>query len=249
MICPLSTVAWIGAIAAALCVGLSKAGFGGFGMVAVLLMTELFPGRQSTGILLPLLIVADLFAVTWFRRQARWHLLLGLLPPTVVGVVLGWFILPHLNDKLFVRLVGWLVLVLVAVQTWRMMRVNDNAGAALASHPIAKNVTGILAGITTMLANAAGAVMTIYLLAARLPKLDFVGTAAVFFLGVNLVKVPFSAGLGLITPATLWLNLVLVPAVVGGLYIGKFFLRRIPQRPFEILLLVFTALAAIRMAL
>jgi uncharacterized membrane protein YfcA len=98
-----------------------------------------------------------------------------------------------------------------------------------------------------MLANAAGPAMTVYLLASRLPKYEFVGTAAWFFFFINLIKVPFSASLGLITPQTLLFNLLLAPAVLIGLFCGKILLGKINQQAFEWLLIGLSLLGALRL--
>ena len=100
-----------------------------------------------------------------------------------------------------------------------------------------------------MLANAAGAVMTVYLLACRLPKYEFVGTAAWFFFIVNMIKVPFSASLGLINTSSLTLNLLLVPGIVAGVAGGRFFLGKINQQVFEWLMIVFSLAGGLRLIL
>jgi len=106
---------------------------------------------------------------------------------------------------------------------------------------------GLASGVTTMVANAAGPVMAIYLIAMRLPQYEFVGTSAVFFLVVNLIKVPFSSALGLISPRTLSLNLVLCPAVAVGVFAGRKLLAHIPRKTFESLVLILAAAAAIKL--
>jgi uncharacterized membrane protein YfcA len=108
---------------------------------------------------------------------------------------------------------------------------------------------GVLAGFTTLIANAAGPLMAVYLLALRLPKLEFIGTSAVYFLLLNLFKVPFMVDLGLITGSSLWVNLLLAPAVWIGALIGRWLVQRINQRWFEILTLGFTAVAGLRLVL
>ena len=100
-----------------------------------------------------------------------------------------------------------------------------------------------------MLANAAGPIMTLYFLAVQLPKLEFVATAAWFFLIINCSKVPLSANLGLITPGTLAFNAALAPFVALGIVAGRFLLHRLDQKRFEMLLLVLTALTALHLIL
>jgi uncharacterized membrane protein YfcA len=106
---------------------------------------------------------------------------------------------------------------------------------------------GLLAGFTTMLANAGGSIIALYLVAVSLPKLELVGTTAWFFLLLNVFKIPFSVSLGLISIKTLTLNAVLIPMIVLGLIAGRWLVRRIPQRLFDSLVLLFSALAAVRL--
>lgn len=239
--------AWLAAYAAAVCIGLSKTGFGGVGMVAVILMAQILPAKESTGAVLPMLIVADLFAVRAFRQFTLWSHLAGLLPSALVGIVSGWLLMPHLSEGVFRPLIGWMVLFLLGLTV--AQKVSGRLSASAAAHPSIAWPMGWLAGVTTMLANAAGAVMTIYLLACRLPKYEFVGTAAWFFFIVNVVKVPFSASLGLINPGSLLLNLLLLPGIVAGVAAGRFFLGRINQGAFEWLMIGFSLLGGLRLAL
>jgi uncharacterized protein len=243
---PLTPAQWFLAVLAALCIGLAKAGLGGLGMLAVLLMTQVLPARESTGAILPMLITADVFAVTMYRQHANGHLVLRLLPPAVAGIVCGWLVMPLLPAEWFGRVIGWLTLglivLLMAQKSTALVRV-------AAGHPELIWPIGWLAGVTTMLANAAGPVMAIYLLARRLPKLEFVGTAAWFFFVVNLIKVPFSTSLGLITGPSLMLNLILVPAIVLGAFAGRWLIGRMNQVVFEWVMIAFSAAGALRLAL
>jgi uncharacterized protein len=237
---------WLLAALAALCVGLAKTGMSGLGMVAVVLMALVMPARASTGALLTILISADVFAVIAFRRHAVWPHVLRLLPAAFVGIVCGYFLMPLVPEHAFRPLIGWLTLALLGLLVLqRTTRLAETA----ASHPAIAWPAGWLGGITTMLANAAGPVMTIYLLACRLPKLELVGTGAWFFFVVNLVKVPFSVNLGLITRDSLLLTAALVPAVVLGAWSGRWILQRINQRLFEALLFAFTVIAALKLVL
>lgn len=238
---------WACAYAAAVCIGLSKTGFSGIGMVAVLLMAQVMPAKESTGAVLPLLIVADLFAVGTFRRFTVWRHLAKMLPPAVLGIVAGWLLMPHLSAKGFGPVIGWMVVALVALTV--AQKVSGKLSAAAVEHPSIAWPLGWIAGVTTMLANAAGPVMTVYLLACRLPKYEFVGTAAWFFFIVNVVKVPFSASLGLINPSSLLLNLLLVPGVVAGVAGGRFLLGKINQRAFEWLMVAFSLAGGVRLIL
>ncbi len=201
-------------------VGVSKAGIPGLGTLFVPLFALVLPARESTGALLPLLIIGDVFAVAFYRRHASWHHLVRLLPWAAGGIVI----------------------VMLTLNVWRSVFRKD---APVPAWPWLSAVTGLLAGATTMVANAAGPVMLIYLLAMRLPKNEFLGTSAWFFFLVNITKVPFSAGLGLITPSSLVLDGILAPAVVAGAFLGVWAAKRIPEKPFEISVQALTLAAAV----
>src|SRR5688572_705728 len=207
---------WLLAIVAGLGVGISKSGFAGVSLVHVLVMAYIFGDIQSTGIVLPMLCIGDLAAVIAFQRHAVWKHVARTLPIACVGVVVGtWLMRSVVPEAAYKPFIGWTVLVLVVMQVWRMLR------PGLFEHvphswPFAASM-GLLAGITTMMANAAGPVMGLYFLAVGLPKYQLTGTSAWFFLFINLFKVPFSAGMGLIRWDTLWFNLVLAPAIIIGL--------------------------------
>ena len=241
----LATEQWLFAILSAGCVGISKTGFGAMAIPAILLMTHVMPARESTGIILPMLILADIFAVRAFRKFTVWGLLLKILPAAVVGVVLGWWLMPRIPVGFFNPVIGWIILGLLLLTV--IQKTSSKLQDVAAGHPAIAWPLGLLAGISTMLANAAGPAMTVYLLAARLPKYEFVGTAAWFFFFINLIKVPFSKSLGLITPNTLLFNLVLAPAVLIGLLSGKFLLGKINQTQFEWLLIALSFLGALRL--
>jgi len=241
----LTPLQWTLAVASALGMGISKAGFPGMSLVHVMVFALVFGARNSTGIILPMLIAADVFAVRAFRQHARWIYIRRMLPATVVGIVVGFALMGRLDDKAFAPLIGVIVLVLTVLQAGRMAR-PDLLADVPHSHAFAWTM-GLLAGITTMLANAAGPIMTLYALSVSLPKFELVGTLAWFFFIVNLVKVPFSVWLGLIRTDTLTLNLVLVPAVFAGIAIGRWLTHRVPQRLFDSLLLAFAFIAALRL--
>lgn len=242
----LTASGWLIVALAALCVGMAKTGFNGLGMVAVVLMALVMPARQSTGALLTILITADIFAVLAFRRHAVWPHVLRLLPAAFAGIVSGYFLMPLVPEGAFRPFVGWLTLGMLALMlAHRCTRLSEVA----ADHPALAIPAGWLGGAATMLANAAGPIMTIYLLACRLPKMEFVGTGAWFFFVVNLAKVPFSAAMGLIDGRSLLLTLALAPLVVAGAFLGKWLLARINQTLFEALLVAFTFLAALRLLL
>jgi len=226
---------------AALLAGFSKTGIPGVGILFVAVFANLMPARQATGLVLPLLIFADLFALVVYRKNLQWRRVGRLLPWAVAGVVAGWAVLGRVDDVQTTRMVGAVCTVMLGLHLWRKWRGTAEEAAARAPAwfgPFA----GLLAGFATMVANAAGPVMALYLLAMRLPKLEFLGTSAAFFLLINWIKVPFGLQLGLINSQSLLLNLYLLPAVAAGALAGPWVVKRVQQSAFENLVLLLTAL-------
>ena len=246
MILPsLTTGAWFLAALAAFCTGLSKSGFGGFGMLTVLFMASVMPAKESTGAVLPMLIAADLMAIGAFRKHADWKELMRLLPSTLVGLIAGWYLMKLIPGNGFGRFLGWIVLIMMLLVLWQ--RFDRRILSAILRHRALSTVSGFVAGVTTMVANAGGPAMTFHLLARRFDKMAFVGTTAWFFFVVNVLKVPLSLNLGLISGSSLVLDLILLPCIVLGMLLGRFFLGKIPQAPFDWLLLVTGTAAALRL--
>jgi uncharacterized membrane protein YfcA len=245
---------WALLVAGATLVGVAKAGIAGLGILFVVMFTMVIPAKQATGVVLPLLCLGDVVAVLAYRRHASWPHLWRLFPWAAVGIGVGTMTMGRIDDRGASVLIGVIVVGLVALHTWRS-RGQSAAGTAAASealasaHPSFAPVIGVLAGFTTLVANAAGPLMTIYLLAMRLPKMEFVGTGAVFFLLINWFKVPFMTQLGLISGPSLMLNLKLAPAVLAGMLLGRKILAHVDQRWFENLALALSAMAGLKMLL
>jgi uncharacterized protein len=194
-----------------------------------------------------MLILGDIFGVAMYRQHTEWRHLAKLFPWTGAGVVLGWLALGRIDDRQTQLLIGIILLLLVVLHFWRNSRRAPDEKILANAPPWIAAGTGLLAGFTTLIANAAGPVMTIYLLAMRLPKLGFLGTNAVFFLLLNWFKVPFIMNLGLINRDSLWLNLTLAPALIAGCFLGRFAAARMNQKVFELSALVFTLFAVGKM--
>ncbi|CAI9400268.1 MULTISPECIES: sulfite exporter TauE/SafE family protein [Aestuariimicrobium] len=253
---------WFTLVVAALLIGVSKTSVGGLGSVSVALFALVMPTKESTAAVLLLLIVGDIVAVLRYRSHADWKLLVKLLPWVLPGLALGALFLRAVDDHVLTRAIGAMLLVMLAIQLvtrWGPGARRRNAGTppgvdapehqSWAQTKLAAGGAGILAGFTTMTANAAGPVMTLYLLAARIDKLRFVGTGAWYFLIINLTKVPFSAGLGLFTRHTLVTDLVLAPVVLVGTWFGSRLLAVMPQKVFENVAILASAIGAVSLLL
>jgi hypothetical protein len=212
--------------------GMSKTGIPGVGLLGVVIMATALPAKMSTGIVLPLLVLGDLFAIRYYHQTAEWRLLVRILPCAALGVAAGAVAMHHTSDVQLRPIIGGISMGMLLLNRLRLLQNKDAPPPALGWFSV---VMGLIAGVTTMMANAAGPVMALYMLALRLPKLAFLGTAAWAFLLLNLFKLPFSAGLGLIHPHSLMINLCLAPLLVAGALIGIRVARRIPEKPFAIL--------------
>ena len=233
---------WL-ALLGAVTIGLSKSGLSGTATLSVVLMAQAFGAKQSAGLVLPLLIAADLMGFWINRKGGSWKPVWAMAPPAIIGVVIGWLLLDHIDNASARIIIGWLIIGLLLfklVLDWKKQEL-----LALTEHQTFAWGMGLTAGVTTMLANAAGPVMTVYLLSRRLEKSEHIGVFVRFFLFINLFKVPFSADLGIINARSLATNLVLLPAVVLGILLGWQILKRIPQKSFEWTLFALTLLAAL----
>jgi uncharacterized protein len=238
---------WILLAVAAFCSGLSKTGIAGLGILPVVLFANALPPRESTGALLPLLLCGDVFGVMFFRKHASWPHLCQLFAWVIAGVIAGYFTLGWVNGEQIKRIIGVILVVMVALQWWRGHQKQDDLAARLPHSKWFTALMGILAGFATMVANAAGPVMVLYLLAIGLPKLVFIGTAAWFFMLVNAFKVPFSVKLGLITHESLLMDAILVLPMVPGALLGPRILKHINQNVFEKMVLILTLAGSIRL--
>lgn len=238
---------WALVFLAAFLVGLSKTGITGLGILAVAIFASVLPPRESVGTVLVTLLAGDVMAVSTYRREADWRYLWRLFPWTAIGVVLGAFALGRIDDTGIRRLIGGILVVLIVLYVLRQSFWPGELDQTMAERPWIARATGILAGFTTMVANASGPIMTLYLLALRLPKVIFIGTTAWFFFVLNLFKVPFSVGLGLISASSLLLSLQFIPFTIVGALLGRWILPRINQQLFERLALALTLVAGVRL--
>ena len=241
----LSALAWTLMAIAALLVGISKTALPGSNTISVAIFAALLPAKESTGALLVLLIVGDAFAVFAYRRHANWQALRRLVPTVIAGLVAGALFLAFASDAGVRRVIGVILLVVIAMTLVRRYAGRTAQPASQRREHLQAGIYGTLGGFTTMVANAAGPVMSMYFLASRFSVKTFLGTAAWFYAVVNLVKVPFSVGLGLITEQTLLVNAVLAPAVVVGALAGRALVSAMNQTLFDRLIILLTVVGAL----
>jgi uncharacterized membrane protein YfcA len=241
-----STSLWLG-IAAALLVGFSKTGLPGASIPAVALMAEAFRDdtRLSVGAMLPVLLCGDLFAIRYYRRDAQWSQLWQLFPFVIAGMIPGYVVLWKLPTDGLRVLLGVVILALLTLHSFQRWY-----GAVHWLEAKWFNaMMGMIAGFGTTIGNAAGPVMSIFLVTRRMGKQEFLGTSAWFFFLVNLSKVPFFSLLGMINVKTLQFDLFLIPMLACGAVLGARAVKWIPQAAFDVLVLGLAGIAALRMIL
>ena len=224
--------------------GMSKTGVHGAGMLAVPLLANVFGGQASSGVLLPMLVMADVLGVWYYHRHASWKHLKILFPWAALGVILGTIVAKDIDDKIFKIIMASIILISVVVMLWlergHKEDVPHQKGFAIA--------TGILGGFTSMVGNLAGTVMAVYLLSIRLPKNIFIGTTAWFFMATNWFKVPFHVfAWHTITFNTFLLDLLALPFIVLGAFLGIMIVKRLSDKTYRWFIIVMTIIAAIFM--
>lgn len=233
---------FLGSLLAAFVLGLSKAGIKGITIIIVTILALIHGGKVSTGILLPMLIFADILAVSYYRKETQWQYLFKVLPWALIGVVIGAFLGKDMPEFIFKQLMAIIILVTVVIMIfWEYKKV-----AKVPSHWIFASTMGLLAGITTMIGNLAGAFSNVYFLAMRLPKNHFIGTAAYLFFIINLFKLPFHIFMWeTVNMTSITLSLKLLPAVLLGFILGVRIVKLITDQWYRKIILFLTAIGAI----
>lgn len=223
-------------------IGLSKAGLRGIDMMNVTIMAIVFGSKASTGIVLPLLCVADIIAVIYYHRHAQWNHFWKLIPWMAIGILVGVYVGKDMDEVLFRKIMAIIIITTVFIMVALEIRKNQ----IIPTNKFFVANMGLAAGFTTMLGNLAGAFSNIYFLAMRMPKNDFIGTASWVFLVINLFKLPFQVFFWKnITPESLYTDLFLLPSVVIGFWIGVKIVSKIKEDNYRKVVIVLTFLGAI----
>jgi uncharacterized membrane protein YfcA len=228
----------------ALLIGMSKTGVHGAGMVAVPMLAAVFGGQLSSGIMLPILCLADVMGVWYYHRHTSWDHLRKLFPWAALGTVLGTFVGDSIDDQTFRLIMGIIVVVSVVIMVWLEKGHKEDVPdfywfAAL---------TGVAGGFTSMIGNLAGSVMAIYLLSMRLPKNSFIGTTAWFFMVINWFKIPFHVwSWQTIKVNTFLLDLTTLPFIALGAVLGVVVVKKLPENAYRWFIIAMTLIAAVFM--
>ena len=241
----LDSIQLIVLIIAAMLIGINKTAIPGLGVLPVVMLTLVFETRTSTGVQLGMLALADIVAVAYYRKQADWKVLWRLFPWALAGIALGSVILRYIptDGSVMKRTIGGIVLALMALSILRKKLAPEKIPSGIGW----SGFYGILLGSTTQLANAAGPISSLYLLAMKLPKETYMGTCAWFFLILNWLKLPIFAFEGRVTLESVKLDLCMLPFIIFGGFLGIVLLRKIPQKIFEYVIQILVVIASIRL--
>ena len=221
-------------ILCALGIGMAKTGLGGIGLLVVPIMAGIFGPKESTGILLIILILADIFGVGFYYRHAEINKLIQLAPSTLLGILIGVLVGDRIDAYQFRFVMGTVVIIGAVLMTFQPNNKNNGRVSFFYSYTV-----GSLAGFSTMVGNAAGPIMTIYFLSIGFQKNKFIGTTAWFFLLVNIFKVPFHMFFWkTIDLSIILFDLSLFPVIIFGALLGVYIVKRIPEKPYRIILIL-----------
>jgi uncharacterized membrane protein YfcA len=234
---------WILLFACALLIGMSKTGIQGITLLAIPLMAVNFGAKPSTGLILPMLCFSDLIAVAYYRRTAEWKHVFRLLPAAVAGFFAAIAVDRLIPAGEFRRLMAICIFTGIAVMLWMGKK---GKAAKIVSAWWYAPMFGLMGGFTTMIGNAAGPVMSVYLLSMRLPKYRFVGTSAWFFLLVNYLKLPLQIFVWEnISPATLLLDALSIPFMITGAIAGIMIVKKAPEKAYRTFIIAVTILSTV----
>lgn len=237
----LSIFQWLTIGLAGILLGVSKSGIKGIGIVIILILAFVFGEKASTGVLLPMLIGADILAVIYYHRHVQWKYIVKLLPFMLVGVLVGVWVGNDISEVVFKRIMAIIIILSVLVMVY-----TEKRKTSIPNNKLFAYSSGFMAGVASMIGNLAGPIADIYFLAIRLPKNEFIGTGAWLFFIINVFKLPFHIFIwNTVTVETLVLNSVLVPAVVIGFFIGVYIVKLISNVNYRRFIFVVTAIGAI----
>ncbi|MBN1291231.1 MAG: sulfite exporter TauE/SafE family protein [Candidatus Latescibacteria bacterium] len=243
----LSQESWALAILCGILIGIAKTGLNGAAMLVVPILAGIFGSKPSVGLLLPMLCFADIFGVSYYRRHAEWYYIIRLMPWALSGIVIGLLVGAAVNEEHFKIILAVTVLAGIAIMIWRERK---QGATTVPKSRWFSIIMGLAGGFTTMIGNAAGPVMALYLLSMQLPKYSYIGTTAWFFMIVNLVKVPLHVIFWhTITMRSLIFDIAMIPAIIVGAGIGITTVKNIPEQLYRKIIIAMTVLAAFKLFL
>lgn len=239
----LNFIQWGLLLLCAVFVGMSKVGVPGVSLISIPILAFIFGGKQSTGILLPILMMADLFAIVYYRRHAKWSYLVKILPWAFVGIAIALWVGEIVNDEQFKEIIAVVIFICIGLMIWRDRKKDEQY---IPNNLWFAGIMGVLGGFATMIGNAAGPIFAVYLLAMKLPKNNFIGTTAWFFVIINFSKFPLHILIWkTINWNTLSIDLITLPAIAVGAFVGVKIVKMLPEKIYRSFVFIVTAISAL----
>ncbi len=243
----LTFLQWIIVLICGIMIGFTKTSIGGLTMIIIPILAGIFEARPSVGLLLPMLMMGDVFAVKYYKHNVEWTYLKRLLPWTLAGIIIGLLVGNYISDRQFKITMAIIILSGLGIMIWQGYKQDS---IKIPTQWWFAMLTGLAGGFATMIGNAAGPIMSVYFLAMLLPKYGFIGTRAWFFMIVNLIKLPLHIIVWkTINIQTLVFNVAMFPAIAIGAVVGYQIVKLIPEKPYRYIIIILTAIAAIKLLL
>lgn len=238
------TTVLISLFCAGLITGFSKFSVGGMGLLILPIVMLAFPGPEALGVIVPLYLITDFMAISSYRKAIAWPVLLRILPLAFIGVILGGKFLQEIDPEQFVLVLGLIIILMIALGVYL-----DFRPAKFMQKPITAYIMGLASGFISLVTNAAGPFVALFLLEQKLPKESYVSTRAWAFMFINLSKVPVLYSLSLINSDTLQAGMLAIPGLLIGSFLGHRFLKKVNPSQFKWLIRILAAVGAIKLFL
>jgi uncharacterized protein len=241
----MSTLQWSLIILSSFLIGFSKTGVGGFLLPVIPILAAIFGGMSSTGILLPLLLAGDVFALYYYKKHGNAHDLKMILPWAFAGLAMGVIVGNNIDDRQFKTIISFSIILCLILLVYSQKK---RAEVKMPNKAWFCAFVGITAGFTSMIGNAAGPVFTIYLLSRDVDKNEFMGTTTWFFFIINLIKLPLQIFFWHnISLSTIAFDMMMLPAIAAGAFVGIKVFKLLNEKLFRIVVIVMTAVSALKL--
>ncbi len=238
-----SLLMWIILFISAMSIGMSKTSIAGLTLFAIVILANIFGGKNSAGIILPIMTIADIYAVLYYRKHAEWKYIIPILSWALLGILAGLLIGNYISDKIFKIIIGVIVLVCIIILILQDFKKKE---LLIGDSWIFTAIIGLAGGFATMIGNASGPIIAIYLLSKKMKKKAFIGTMAWFFMIVNVIKIPLHIFIWkTITVKSFVTDLLMIPAITLGAILGILIIKKIPENIYRIIIISMTIVSSI----
>ncbi len=232
-------------ILSAILIGSTKTGVTGAGLITIPIMALIFGGKASTGIVLPMLCFADIFALKYYHQHADLKYVFRPMPWVIIGILVALCVGNNISDKLFKQLIAIIIILCIVFLLWNEI---NNKQFYFSQNWLFTVVLGIVGGFATMIGNAAGPIMAVYLLSMRLPKNSYIATGVWFFFIINLLKVPLHIFFWeTITFQTFLFDITMIPFLAIGAFLGVKLVKVFSEKAYRNFIIITVIISSLRL--